>query len=167
MRIRSMTKFDTRSSHRPQACGPANAQGYSAVLRQNTLWNRWLRLWVVTFILSIAPLAFAHGDILIKGATVLSFAGTGQAKIANILVSNERIVRVEERDIAVPKRTKTIDGHGLYLMPGLIEMHGHLPGTGHDPQFAEEMLFLFLARGVTTVRSMLGHANHMALRKRV
>ena len=65
-------------------------------------------------------------------------------------------------EVEVPADITTVDGSGKYLMPGLAEMHGHMPGGD-----AEEMvMFLYVANGVTTVRGMLGQDGHMELRRK-
>ncbi|MBD8489962.1 amidohydrolase family protein [Echinicola sp. CAU 1574] len=57
-----------------------------------------------------------------------------------------------------------INGEGKYLLPGLAEMHAHIPSVmWNDPQM-EETLFLYLSNGVTTIRGMLGHPLHLELR---
>jgi imidazolonepropionase-like amidohydrolase len=67
---------------------------------------------------------------------------------------------------AVPANATRVDGRGKYLMPGLTEMHGHIPGT-NDPFTPENVLFLYIAGGATTVRGMQGNPSHIELRKRV
>ena len=57
-----------------------------------------------------------------------------------------------------------IDGDGLYLMPGLAEMHAHIP-PAEQAQRVEDVLFLYLSQGLTTVRGMLGEPGHLALRE--
>ena len=68
--------------------------------------------------------------------------------------------------VAVPKDALRVEGRGRYLMPGLAEMHGHLPGPNVPEALAQDLLFLFVANGVTTVRGMLGYPNSVALRDR-
>ena len=60
-------------------------------------------------------------------------------------------------DIRVGSGATVIDGTGRYLTPGLSEMHAHVP-PGNDPprQDVEDLLFLYIANGVTTIRGMLG-----------
>ncbi len=59
-----------------------------------------------------------------------------------------------------------INGEGKFLMPGLAEMHAHIPSVvWNDPQM-EETLFLYLSNGVTTIRGMLGHPLHLELREK-
>jgi imidazolonepropionase-like amidohydrolase len=55
-------------------------------------------------------------------------------------------------------------------MPGLAEMHGHLPNPdapGASPELTESVLFLYLANGVTVVRGMQGNPAALELRDRI
>ncbi len=65
-------------------------------------------------------------------------------------------------EVRVPAGVTTVDGSGKYLMPGLAEMHGHMPGGDVE----EMVMFLYVANGVTTVRGMLGQDGHMELRRK-
>jgi imidazolonepropionase-like amidohydrolase len=71
--------------------------------------------------------------------------------------------------MTVPAGAARIDASGKYLMPGLAEMHAHIPqpDSAGSMVFAEEVLFLYVANGITTIRGMLGHPSHLALRGRV
>lgn len=62
---------------------------------------------------------------------------------------------------------KTIDGTGKYLMPGLAEMHAHIPPPSTSRERMEETLFLYLSNGITTIRGMLGDPIHLELRDEV
>jgi hypothetical protein len=57
---------------------------------------------------------------------------------------------------ARPRATgdRVIDATGMYVIPGLIEMHAHLPGKSSDlgPRGLEYAYRLYLGHGVTTVR---------------
>ncbi len=64
------------------------------------------------------------------------------------------------------KGALVIDAKGKYLMPGLAEMHAHVPPTD-DIQTSKEVLLLFAANGVTTIRGMLGHPLHLELRNKI
>ena len=58
-----------------------------------------------------------------------------------------------------------IQGRGKFLMPGLAEMHAHLPGANAPAQLAPDILFLYVANGITTIRGMLGAPNQLDLRR--
>lgn len=70
-------------------------------------------------------------------------------------------------DVEVPDGATRIDGAGKYLMPGLAEMHGHLPNPDLPEAVTENVLFLYVASGVTTVRGMQGHPSQIPLRARI
>jgi imidazolonepropionase-like amidohydrolase len=84
-----------------------------------------------------------------------------------VLVRDGRIAEMgPSRGVTVPKDAVRVEGRGRYLMPGLAEMHGHLPGPNVAEDVVKDLLFLFVANGVTTVRGMLGYPNSVALRDR-
>jgi len=60
-------------------------------------------------------------------------------------------------EITVGRGATVIDGTGRYLMPGLAEMHAHVPPGADPPRDAvEDILFLYVANGITSIRGMLG-----------
>jgi imidazolonepropionase-like amidohydrolase len=65
-------------------------------------------------------------------------------KKGNVLIENGRIARVERNHKAKPPAGATvIDGHGQYLIPGLIDSHVHLasiPGMTSDQESAHGAL---------------------------
>jgi imidazolonepropionase-like amidohydrolase len=67
----------------------------------------------------------------------------------------------------IPDGATIIDGAGKYLMPGLTEMHGHIPPPdSSEPAYVESVLYLYVANGVTTVRGMQGAPGQLELRER-
>ena len=71
-------------------------------------------------------------------------------------------------DVRVPDGALNIDGRGKYLMPGLSEMHAHVPGGPNaTPQAVRDVMFLYLANGITVARSMLGAPPHLELRRQL
>jgi len=68
------------------------------------------------------------------------------------------------RQVTIPDGATRVDGRGHFLIPALAEMHAHIPS---DPAQAERVLFLYVANGIGTIRSMLGDPAHFRLRDRV
>lgn len=60
---------------------------------------------------------------------------------------------------AVPFDAEVIDGRGLFLIPGLADMHTHI--------WDERDLELFLANGVTVIRVMSGGPGYLRIRRHV
>ncbi|WP_218573472.1 amidohydrolase family protein [Rheinheimera lutimaris] len=86
-----------------------------------------------------------------------------------VVVQGDRIVAVgPSAELAIPQGATVIDGAGRYLMPGLAEMHGHVPPladfSGMPARYLDDVLTLYLAGGVTTVRGMLGHDQQLRLK---
>ena len=66
--------------------------------------------------------------------------------------------------VRVPAGATRIEGAGRYLMPGLAEMHAHVPPVADPPRQAlEDIMFLYVANGVTTIRGMLGSPYQIGL----
>ena len=63
--------------------------------------------------------------------------------------------------------TTLVDGENGYLIPGLAEMHAHIPSQGRGEQYARDILVLYLANGITTARGMLGEPWHLELREKL
>ena len=70
--------------------------------------------------------------------------------------------------VRIRKGAQVIDGTGKYLMPGLTEMHAHIPvpQEGNDT-LVKETLFLYLSQGITTIRGMLGNPYHLQLKEMI
>lgn len=98
---------------------------------------------------------------------VLPMTGDGLMPNQTVLVKNGKIQKVGPvSKVRVPKSAMQIDGEGKYLMPGLTEMHAHIPTPRDgDDSRVKEVLFLYLSQGVTTIRGMLGDPYHLGLRK--
>ena len=84
-----------------------------------------------------------------------------------VIVKGDRITEVGPKDkVAVPADARRIDGAGQFLIPGLAEMHAHNPPAGAPVEQFETNFFLFVANGVTTARSMLGHDGQLAWKEK-
>jgi len=83
-----------------------------------------------------------------------------------VIVADGVIVAIGDVDsLPVPKDALVVDGTDRFLMPGLAEMHAHVPDTGTES--LDRVLSLFVANGVTTIRGMLGRPSHLDLRQQL
>ena len=83
-----------------------------------------------------------------------------------VIVEDGTIVEIGRfRETPVADNAAVIDGTDRYLMPGLTEMHGHVPGD--SAANLERVLALYVANGITTVRGMLGQPAHLELRRKL
>jgi imidazolonepropionase-like amidohydrolase len=121
------------------------------------------------------PLGTIAGEsyrrLVIRNATFISGRGTPGSNRAmppegpvDIVIEGNTIVDVVLMDpvnaagygpsFRRPTGDKVIDAAGKYVIPGLVEMHAHLPPTrsGFGPRGLDLAYRLYLGHGVTTVR---------------
>ncbi|MEZ4826641.1 MAG: amidohydrolase family protein [Bacteroidia bacterium] len=105
--------------------------------------------------------AFTHVNVIpMDGERVLSDQ--------TVVIGGGKILAVGEASaFSLPESTRIVDASGKYLLPGLAEMHAHIP-VPRDGQedVVDETLFLYLSNGITTIRGMLGDPFHLDLRAR-
>lgn len=98
--------------------------------------------------------------LIIRGATMIDGTGAPPSGPVDIVIEQNRIVEV--RSVGYPRvaireanrpqnATKEIDAGGMYVLPGLVDCHGHIGGLAQGTP-AEYVYKLWLAHGVTTVR---------------
>jgi imidazolonepropionase-like amidohydrolase len=80
-----------------------------------------------------------------------------------VVVDGDKIATIGDvQNTILPDDAVVVDGTDRYLLPGLAEMHGHVPGV--DAASLQRVMHLYAANGITLVRGMLGHPMHLALR---
>jgi imidazolonepropionase-like amidohydrolase len=99
--------------------------------------------------------------LVIRGATIIDGTGAPPRGPVDIVVTQDRITdiasvgfpRLPITDRGRPaKGTKEIDGSGMYVTPGFVDVHVHCGGgQANDPDYVYK---LWLAHGVTTVRGV-------------
>jgi len=105
--------------------------------------------------------------VLFEGVTFIRMDGENTTTVSrdrSVLVSNGIITDVGAAGAKAPEGAIRVDGRGKFLMPALAEMHAHIP---NDAAEAERVLFMYVANGIGTIRSMLGDPSHVRLRDRV
>lgn len=111
----------------------------------------------------------AQGTYAFTGVTVIPMDADGTLPDHTVMVRNGVIEAVgPDGEVSVPDEATVIEGEGRYLMPGLAEMHAHVPSQEDPPrEDVEEILFLYVANGITTIRGMLGAAYQLDLREEI
>ena len=108
--------------------------------------------------------------LTIRNVMVIDGTGAPPFGPANVIVENNRIARivnagtpgVPSREPAPAAGPNTIDGTGMFLMPGFVNLHAHLGDEKKAPQ-NEYVYKLYMAHGVTTLRGVELTAQAMAL----
>jgi imidazolonepropionase-like amidohydrolase len=114
--------------------------------------------------------------LAIVGVTVIPMSGPGVELVdQTVVIRDGRIATIGPRAKArVPTGARRIDGAGKFLIPGLNDVHVHLPvadvvhpGAAPEALRIDDTLFLFLANGVTRVQVMAGTTDALRLRDEI
>lgn len=104
--------------------------------------------------------------VIFRDANVISMTSPKVAQRKTVVVKDDRIEAILDTAPAeLPKDATIVEARGKFLMPGLADMHAHIPAPNGPPGLLDDVLFLYLANGVTTVRGMLGHDGQLNLRE--
>ncbi|MFC7959147.1 amidohydrolase family protein [Rhodococcoides kroppenstedtii] len=103
------------------------------------------------------------GRWLLSGVTIVDGTGAAPYGPADILIDDGTIVDIlDPHDVAaaaaggIPTSTtgvETVDMHGAFVLPGLIDAHAHIGSNAHveDPTYVYD---LWLGHGISTVREL-------------
>lgn len=116
-----------------------------------------------------APAVAAQSaPIAITNVTVLPMDRDGTLSDQVVIILHGRIHTVgPASSTPVPADATRIDGRGKFLMPGLAEMHAHVPPGNPTPEQLADIMFLYVANGVTTIRGMLGAPYQIELKRKL
>ena len=103
-----------------------------------------------------------YTQLIIRGVTLVNGTGAPPLGPVDIVIEKNRIVQISVLGspgsaIDPAKRPqlksggKELDCTGMYALPGLIDMHGHIGGVQQGTP-AEYVFKLWMAHGITTIR---------------
>ncbi len=98
--------------------------------------------------------------MIIRGVTVIDGTGAPPYGPVDIVIEGDRIAAM--RSVGAPglpidparrpgNATKEVDAHGMYVLPGFVDLHAHTGGRQQGTT-AEYVYKLWLGHGVTTIR---------------
>lgn len=106
-------------------------------------------------------------EVVFKAVNVVPMDSEKVLENQVVVIKNGKIQSIGNGKRAKYRRNAlVIDAQGKYLIPGLAEMHAHVPPID-DLEPMKDVLLLFAANGITTIRGMLGHPKHLELRKMI
>ena len=103
-----------------------------------------------------------YTQLIIRGVTLINGTGAPPFGPVDIVIEKNRIVKIQNvgspslpinaaRRPLLKEGGKEINCEGMYAMPGLIDMHGHIGGKEQGTP-AEYVFKLWMAHGITTIR---------------
>jgi imidazolonepropionase-like amidohydrolase len=106
-----------------------------------------------------------YARLLIKNAMVIDGTGNPARGPLDILVEGARIANIQPSVAAEPsgsslggkaiegRADRVIDATGMYVMPGIIDVHGHIQFSRAGRGMPKDYVYkLWLAHGITTIR---------------
>ncbi|GAB4005242.1 hypothetical protein GCM10028808_04640 [Spirosoma migulaei] len=102
------------------------------------------------------------GKLIIRGVTLVNSTGAPPVGPVDIVVEKNRITQIRQvgyPGVPIDPRSrpqaspgdKELNCEGMYLMPGFVDMHGHIGGQAQGAN-AEYVFKLWLGHGITTIR---------------
>lgn len=125
---------------------------------------------------SVENKTIVEGVYAIQNVNVITMTNEGEyLKNVTVIVKDGKI---ESLNGDIPKGAQIINGKGKWLIPGLIDMHVHIPTDGHfNTNFPtraavvfdniQDVMTPFVANGVTTVFDLNARAGHFGQRNEI
>ena len=118
-------------------------------------WNVLVAgVWATTLLAAAATLSAQ--PITIDNVTIVDVTNGRLQEHKTIVVDGNRIARIDNAS-ATTRAAATVDGTGMFVIPGLWDMHVHAYFTNDTARFhstSEIMFPLFIVNGVTGVRDL-------------
>jgi imidazolonepropionase-like amidohydrolase len=131
-----------------------------------------MKINLIVFFVAFSTLAFGQQpmdsrtqEIVLLMVDVIPMDNERVLADQTVIIRNNKIVAVGSK-LKYNKSAHVVNADGKYLIPGLAEMHAHVP-PNDDLESMKEVLLLFAMNGITTIRGMLGHPKHLALREMI
>ena len=98
-----------------------------------------------------------YARLLIRNALVIDGAGNPTRGPFDIVVQGGKITAINRPSASPEPADRVIDATGMYVMPGIIDVHGHIQfhsgGTPAGEPYPKDYVYkLWLANGITTIR---------------
>ncbi len=104
--------------------------------------------------------------ILVSDVNIVNVRNGEILKNQQVVIDSGKIKGISESIENTESYQTKIAGKGKFMLPGLAEMHAHIPSPPTSKERVEDVLFLYLSNGITTIRGMLGHPSHLELREK-
>ncbi len=126
-------------------------------------------LLLIAFLSSFCGIGQSSAKYHFQNVNLLSMVdGNTISEHVDVLVSNGVIEAIGSPGEYKDRSYTVIEADDMYLMPGISEMHAHIPTPRDgDDTNVREILFLYLSNGITTIRGMLGAPYHLDLKKQI
>ena len=103
-----------------------------------------------------------YSQLIIRGVNIISGTGSPPLGPVDVVIENDRITKIKavgypgvpidsSRRPQLKPGGRSMDAEGMYMLPGFVDMHGHIGGTSQGAD-AEYVFKLWMGHGITTIR---------------
>jgi len=131
--------------------------------------KKWILALLIAASFNLSAQELAEGpfnQLIIRSAMLINGNGAPPLGPVDVVVEDDKIAEVrvvgypgveinEKRRPVLKPGGKEIDASGMYLLPGFVDMHGHIGGVAQGADW-DYVFSLWLAHGITTVREPSG-----------
>ena len=108
--------------------------------------------WAICFSFAL-PLSAE--TLAIQNVTLIDGTGAAPRPGITVVVDGDRFTAVGDSDLSIPRDAKRVDGSGKFLIPGLMDIHVHVPGSEARNQGGEVVRPENRAAGIRALHSLL------------
>lgn len=126
-----------------------------------------LRIQLILLLLLLTSIhtAVAQQSVIIRNANIIPMTDESVLMQQDVLIQNDRVTAIMPAGIFDNQwQIQEIDAENGFLLPGLAEMHAHIPAQTAGEEAISDTLKLYLANGIVLARGMLGEPAHLELR---
>ena len=128
------------------------------------LWCLAMRLLRILICILLAVPSLA-GTVVFRNVSVIPMTSPKVLEKQSVVVKDGLIQSISKSP-RVPENATVIDGTGKFLMPGLADMHVHVPAVDAKGGLMHDVLTMLVANGVTTARGMWGAPGQLEIREK-
>jgi imidazolonepropionase-like amidohydrolase len=94
-----------------------------------------------------------HADVIIHSVNIIDVVHGKTILNKAVIINGKRIIAVvDEKQFSSWSSVNTINAKGKFIMPGLWDMHMHFGGGDSLIEENKNLLMLYLANGITSIR---------------
>lgn len=123
-----------------------------------------MRKTIIASLVLLSSILSHSQEIIVKNVNLITMTSNAVTKNKNVFLKDGKIAAIGRlKDFPKSKQQTIIDGKGKYLMPGLADMHVHLP----EDKDLTALLKMNVAAGVTHIRVMNSVSPQIEIKKKL
>jgi hypothetical protein len=111
-----------------------------------------------------------NGVVVFKNVNILPMINEEEVLVdQHVIIKDDKILTIgPSYEVEIPKGALEIDGRRKFLIPGFTDVQARVPRADRDgaEEHVLQTLYLYVANGITSIRSTTGSDYHLKLKER-